>query len=89
MEKKLIERTVFHEIELKKDDDDILADGEIVLPDPEWEGLNQDEETFAERQKESDEEWDTDLDEADGKYILMYCHGYYGSFIELLHSDCM
>ncbi|KAL4238211.1 hypothetical protein ACF0H5_002923 [Mactra antiquata] len=62
---KLTERTVFHEIELKKDDDDILEDGEIVLPDPEWEGLTPDEKNIH-HEDNSDDEWDTDLDEDEG-----------------------
>lgn len=54
----LSSETVFHDINLKLDDDDEF-DGDTVLPDPEWET----EGDNLKPRVNSDEEWDTDLED--------------------------
>jgi len=56
---RLTSRTVFHEINLKRDevDSDSEFEGDVTLPDPELEHVD------AREADNSDAEWDTDLEE--------------------------
>ena len=55
----LSSETVFHDINIKLDEDDEF-DGETILPDPDWETEG---DNFKSQLVDSDEEWDTDLED--------------------------
>ncbi|WAR20160.1 LR74B-like protein [Mya arenaria] len=59
----LTSRTVFHEIRLKSDVMEEF-DGGILLPDPDWEGPVSESADGGRQAANSDDEWDTDLEEA-------------------------